>query len=105
MDVPLEFFRQLSEEDAADDADDVGGGYYDRYGSHDRNPGLRFPQPHENREFGDKAREARHAHRHQAADDESECHQRHDLPEAAQVRNLARMRLVVHHADDSKEES
>ena len=62
------------------------------------------PHTHKYGLLRNKAGEARHAHRHQATDDECHRHQGHLGAEAAKRRDVTGVRLIVDHANASKEE-
>src|SRR5215216_4871823 len=102
--MTVEFLGQLAKEHLTDIAHDIGGRDHNRDACDDSYKPLSAPDAQEDGELRYKTGKERHAHRNQAANDEANGSKRHDLAYPAQLRNLTRMRTVIDHTNDGKEE-
>jgi len=103
--MPFEFLRHWTEEHAANGDHDICRGDDNGNTCDDSQHPLPAPDAHEDWEFCDEAREARHTHRDQTADDKANASKRHGFHHAAEFGDLARVRAIIDHASDGKEES
>src|SRR5687768_16672221 len=103
--MAFEFLGQIAEEYLSDVAHDVAG--RDDNGNardHSHEP-LLLPNSQKNGKLGYEARETRHTHRDQAADNKAYRSIRHHFIHTPQLGDLARVSAIIDHADNGKEES
>jgi hypothetical protein len=103
--MTFELFWYFAEENLPDIAHDIGRSNDDGNACDDSDQPLPAPYTHKDGELSDEAGEKRHAHGNQAANNKTNRCERHDFAHPTQLRDLACMRSIIDHTDDSKEES
>src|SRR5262245_20621016 len=102
--MSFKFLWQLTEEDLPDITHDVScSDNNGNTGDHCHKP-LHSPHTQEDGKFCNKTGEERHTHRDETTNNKANGSERHYFVHTAKFRDLACMRTVIDHPNNSKEE-